>query len=100
MVVLGALVREECSIKSKARLGTVVKVSDIVLGKDSQWESELRRWKDINSDIHGCYIIRPGKVASVRWQSDPTKLTVHIFYNDCEGQSQFNYHSNSIEVVS
>ena len=107
MVALGNLVREACSVESKARMGTVVKVTDIVLHENSQWEREVERWVSYNNnngnkkpDMNMCHIIRPGKVASVRWQDDSTKLTVHVFYNDVEaGRSFFSYGSNSVEVV-
>ena len=107
MVVPGRLVKEDCSIESKARMGTIVKVTDIVLHKDSQWKQEVERWISYNNnngnkepDMNMCHIIRPGKVASVRWQDDPTKLTVHVFYDDVShGRSFYSYGSNSVEVV-
>ena len=106
MVTQGSLVKEDCSIESKARMGTVVRVTDIVLHEDSPWKREVERWVSYNNnmgnkdpDMSMCYIIRPGKVASVRWQDDSTKLTVHVFYDDCEGRAFYSYGSNGIEVV-
>ena len=106
MVAPGSLVREDCSVESKSRVGTIVKVTDIVLHENSQWESEVARWVSYNNnngnhkpDMNMCYVIRPGKVASVRWQDDPTKISVHVFYADCGGRSFYSYGSNSVEVV-
>ena len=107
MVNLGVLVKEDCSVESAARLGTIVKVTDIVLSKDSLWAKELSRWTSYNNsngnkdpDMTMCNIIRPGKVASVRWQGNPTNLTVHVFYDDCNGRSSYSYSSNQVEVCS
>jgi len=87
-------------------MGTIVKVTDIVLHEDSPWKREVERWVSYNNNngnkdpcMEMCFIIRPGKVASVRWQDDPTKLTVHVFYNDCKGRSHFSYGSNAVEVL-
>ena len=106
MVVEGRLVKEDCSVESKSRVGTIVKVTDLVLHKNSQWEQEVARWRENcikygnkNPDMDMCYIIRPGKVASVRWQDDPSKLSVHVFYDDCKGHSHFSYGSNGVELV-
>ena len=104
MVVSGRLVKEDCSNEAKARMGTIVKVSDIIMHENSPWQVEVDKWKSYNShsgepNMAMCSIIRPGKVASVRWQDDPTKLTVHVFYNDCKGNSNWSYGSNSVEVV-
>jgi hypothetical protein len=109
MVSVGTLVQEDCSSDSKPRTGTVVKVTDIVLHHQSQWKQEVDKWVSYNNNRHPngdkdpcmemCYIVRPGKVASVRWQHDPTKLTVHVFYNDCNGRSHFNHGSNGVEVL-
>ncbi len=106
MVKNGTLVVEDCSVESKARMGTVVRVTDIVLNKDSPWKQEVERWTSYNNnngnhtpDMNMCHIIRPGKVVSVRWQDDPTKLSVHVFYDDCNGRSFYSYGSNSVEIV-
>ncbi len=107
MVVAGALVKEDCSSESQSRIGTIVRVSDIVLHENSQWEHEVKRWISYNNgngnrepDMNMCYVIRPGKVASVRWQDDPTKVSIHVFYDDCKGLSFFSHGSNSVEVLS
>jgi len=105
MVSMGTLVKEDCSPESKPRTGTVVKVTDIVLHQQSQWKQEVDRWVSYNSGpdhapaMEMCHIIRPGKVVSVRWQHDPTKLSVHVFYDDCPQRSHFNHSSNGIEIV-
>ena len=106
MVTKGSLVKEDCSIESKARMGTVVKVTDIVLHENSQWKKEVDRWISYNNnngnkkpDMNMCHIVRPGKVVSGRWQEDPTKLTVHVFYNGAGPCSFYSYGSNSVEVV-
>ena len=106
MVVAGNLVKEDCSVESKSRMGTIVKVSDIILHENSQWKYEVERWISYNNqggtytpDMNMCWIIRPGKVASVRWQDDPKKLSVHVFYDDCNGRSFYSYGSNGVEVV-
>ena len=106
MVAQGKLVKEECSVDSKARMGTIVKVTDIVLHKSSQWENEVARWVSYNNnngnskpDMNMCHIIRPGKVASVRWQDDPSRVTIHVFYSDCSGQSHCSFGSNTVTVV-
>ena len=107
MVKSGTLVREDCSVESKARMGTIVRVTDIVLNKNSPWKQEVERWISYNNkngnhtpDMNMCHIIRPGKVVSVRWQDDPTKLSVHVFYDDCKGRSFYSYGSNSVEVIT
>ena len=107
MVALGTLVREDSASPDTGRLGTIVKVTDIVLNKNSEWKHEVERWISYNDkngnhkpDMTACYVIRPGKVASVRWQSDPNNLTVHIFYDDCNGRSFYSYGSNGVEVLS
>mgnify|MGYP001294898932 CR=1 FL=1 len=105
MVVKGSLVKEDCSIESKSRMGTIVKVTDIVLHENSPWKQEVERWISYNSkngqqpDMNMCHVIRPGKVVSVRWQSDPTNLTIHVFYNDGGSRSFYSYGSNGIEVI-
>ncbi len=107
MVTLGSLVKEDCSIASKARVGTVVKVTTIPLHNDYQWRSEVERWVSYNNragneqpDMNMCYVIRPGKVATVRWQNDSTDRSVHIFYDDCNGHSFYSYGSNGVEVLN
>ena len=58
MVVIGSLVREDCSIESKARMGTVVKVTDLVLHQNSQWKHEVDRWMSYNSNNRVRYLCR------------------------------------------
>ena len=106
MVVCGTLVKEDCSVESKARLGTVVKVTPVQLHKNSQWKHEIDRWISYNNkngnhtpDMGMCHIIRPGRVVSVKWQDDPTKFSVHVFYDDSPQRSFYSYGSNGIEVV-
>ena len=107
MVTNGSLVREDCSVESKARMGTIVRVTDIVLHENSQWKQEVARWISYNNqggtkqpDMNMCWIVRPGKVASVRWQDDPTKVSVHVFYDDCGGQAFYSYGSNTVEIIN
>lgn len=107
MVVLGALVREECTDYSKARVGTIVKVTPLVLSncglraaeadieKSKKWHMENNREYDPMDNS----IVRPGKVFSVRWQDEPTKVTVHVAYDDCNGQALINIGTNAVEVV-
>ena len=45
------------------------------------------------------FVIRPGKVFSVRWQDDPTRVTVHVAYDDCDGRALINIGTNQVEVV-
>ena len=109
MVKLGSLVREDASPESKPRLGTITKITDIVMGDRSTWASEVERWKTAYA-VHApkgeepaldtCNIIRPGKVASVRWQSDPTIVTIHVFYDDANGRSSWSHGSNQVEVLN
>ena len=66
-MVVGSLVR--CD---HGKVGTVIKVTDYELGHEN--------WTDSNRYA----AIRPGKVVSVRWQDDPTKKSVHVFYRDDE----------------
>lgn len=108
MVALGALVREDCSVESKARVGTIVKVTPLVLStmglqvakidteniKKNHKTGFKRVYDPMNNDV-----IRPGKVFSVRWQDDPTKVTIHVAYDDCGGKTHINLGSNSVEVV-
>jgi hypothetical protein len=107
-MVVGSLVREDCSVPSKARHGVITKVTKIPLSKNSQWEQELRRWEqyqDKKQSAHGfrscnseCFVIRPGYVASVRWQNNPQDLSVHVFYQENK-TSTYNHGSNGIEIV-
>tara|TARA_A100001011_G_scaffold377652_1_gene441570 strand:+ start:16 stop:351 length:336 start_codon:yes stop_codon:yes gene_type:complete len=107
MVKLGSLVREDASPESKPRLGTITKITDIVMSDRSTWATEVERWKSAWThapkgeapDMTNCYIIRPGKVASVRWQADPTTETVHVFYDDALGRSNWSHGSNQVEVL-
>jgi len=108
MVALGALVREDCSIESKARMGTIVKVTPLVLSSCGLQAAKIdienvkKRYeaagKVYNPTDH--HFIRPGKVFSVRWQDDPTKVTIHVAYDDCGGKANINLGSNSVELVS
>jgi len=105
MVTVGSLVKEECSVPTRARMGTITKVTDIVLHETSCWKERVDEWvrwctnANTEPDMNMCPIVRPGKVASVRWQDDPTNLTVHVFYGDSGGRSYFSYGSNAIELV-
>mgnify|MGYP001334316173 CR=1 FL=1 len=108
MVKLGALVKEDCSVESSARIGTIVRVTDIVLHENSTWKREVERWLSYQNqrdddrgdpDMNMCHIIRPGKVASVRWQSNPKDVTVHVFYDDGAGRAFYSYGSNGEEIV-
>ena len=107
-MVVGRLVREDCSVPSKARHGVITKVTKIPLSKNSQWEREYRTWVQYQDKIestHGhrgcdseCFVIRPGYVVSVRWQNDPQDQSVHVFYQDNKS-STYNHGSNGIEIV-
>jgi hypothetical protein len=107
MVVLGALVREDCSVESKARVGTIVKVTPLVLSKYGleQAESDIEQAKKRHAELNREYdptqnhVIRPGKVFSVRWQHDPTQVTIHVAYDDCNGKAVINLGTNTVEVV-
>ena len=107
MVVLGALVREECTVESKARMGTIIKVTPLVLSKcglrtaEADIEQAKRRCADLGReyDPRDNFVIRPGKVFSVRWQDDPAKVTVHVAYDDCDGAALINIGTNTVEVV-
>ena len=107
MVVLGALVREDCSAPSKARMGTIVKVTELVLSHIGlkQAEADIEQAKKRHVDLNKKYdpldnfVIRPGKVFSVRWQDDPTKVTVHVAYDDCDGRALINIGTNQVDVV-
>ena len=107
MVKLGALVKEDCSVESSARMGTIVRVTDIVLHENSAWKRDVERWVSYQNrvydrgdpDMNMCHVIRPGKVASVRWQSNPKDVTVHVFYDDCDGRAFYSYGSNGVEIV-
>ena len=107
MVVLGALVKEDCSVESKARMGTIVKVTELVLSNAGlrQAEADIERSKKWHTDNDREYCpshnesIRSGKVFSVRWQDDPTKVTVHVAYDDCNGKALINIGTNTVEVV-
>mgnify|MGYP001373767406 CR=1 FL=1 len=107
MVVLGALVREDCSVESKARMGTIIKVTPLKLSnmglKQAEADIEQAKKHAANNnweyDPMGNLTIRPGKVFSVRWQHDPTKVTVHVAYDDCNGRALINLDTNAVEVV-
>ena len=104
MVEVGTLVTEDCSPESTPRIGTIVKVTQLELGCDS-WQQDVQAIQRLDAncgrkyDPEQCDVIRPGKVFSVRWQSDPTRVTVHVAYNDCKGVATLNFGSNSVEVV-
>ena len=101
MVSVGTLVREVCSIPEKGRLGTVVKVTNLVMSDKSNWQVDLDRWNASSFASNGlhCAIIRPGSVFSVRWQNDATQLSVHVLYNDTR-ESSIDYNAGTVEVVS
>ena len=107
MVVLGALVREDCSVESKARMGTIVKVTELTLSNAGleRAKAEIehsKKWhvdQDREWDPESISTIRPGKVFSVRWQNDPTMVTVHVAYDDCNGKAMINLGTNQVEVV-
>ena len=107
MVVLGALVREDCSNEFKARMGTIVKVTELTLSAAGlkQAEAEVAHSKKWHTDQNREWnpelisTIRPGKVFSVRWQHDPTRVTVHVAYDDCGGKASINLGTNQVKVV-
>ena len=107
MVAVGSLVKEHCSVDSKQRMGTVVKVSPLILSTMglNQAKEDIERAKERYTGLNREYdpmnnqLIRPGKVFSVRWQDDPTKLTIHVVYDDCNGQAMINLGSNMVQVV-
>ena len=107
MVVLGALVKEDCSVESKARMGTIVKVTELVLSNAAlkQADADIKQAKKWHVDQNREYdpesnsVIRPGKVFSVRWQHDPTKITVHVAYDDCGGKASINLGTNQVKVI-
>ncbi len=105
MVVVGALVREDC--ESLHRLGTIIKVTPLTLSREGikSSERETKRMKGYLAEQGREYdpmtnlSIRAGKVFSVRWQNEPTKVTVHVAYDDCDGEAIINLGSNSVEVI-
>ena len=109
MVVLGALVKEDSSHlnESKARMGTIVKVTPLVLSNmglkqaAADVEHIKKRYAEAETeyDPMSNQVIRPGKVFSVRWQNDPTKVTIHVAYDDCNGEAMINIGSNTVKVV-
>tara|TARA_Y100000592_G_scaffold101037_1_gene184854 strand:+ start:67690 stop:68016 length:327 start_codon:yes stop_codon:yes gene_type:complete len=107
MVVLGALVREDCSVPAQSRVGTIVKVTPLVLSnaglKQAKADIEQAQKRCVAQgkkyDPLDNFVIRPGKVFSVRWQDDPTRLTVHVAYDDCDGRALINPETNQVEVV-
>ena len=76
-MVIGQLVKEDCSSPDKVRVGTVVKVTRYELSKDSNY---FRLAGPESEFPYADSLIRPGHVVSVRWQDDHTKLTAHVFY--------------------
>ena len=107
MVVLGALVKEDCTDYSKARVGTIVKGTPLILSNMAlkQVQYDIERSKKYHADQNREYdpldntMIRSGKVFSVRWQDEPTKVTVHVAYDDCNGQALINIGANAVKVV-
>ena len=107
MVAIGALVKEECSVESKTRVGSIVKVTPLILSNIAQKHihHDIERLKQRHATTGREYdpmdndMIRPGKVFSVRWQDDPTRVTVHVVYDDCDGRALINIGSNAVEVV-
>ena len=107
MVVLGALVKEDCSVESKSRMGTIVKVTELVLSNcglrtaEADIEQAKKRYAQLDREYDPTenHVIRPGKVFSVRWQDDPTKVTVQVAYDDCNGKAVINVGTNTVEVV-
>jgi len=107
MVKLGMLVKEFGIEHRKPRMGTIVKVSPIVLSKDGIQvsEQELKNLKSRTEqaghkyDPQDSLAIREGNVFSVRWQDDPMSVTIHVAYNDCNGFASVNLGSNQVEVV-
>lgn len=108
MVEVGKLVKEHTAPDRQPRLGTVTKVTDIILNKNSQWKVEVDRWvahhdplsgSNDDIDMSGCFIVRPGQVVSVRWQ-DNAKMTIHVFYKDAKGLSTVSTGGNSIEMFA
>jgi len=83
-MVVGHLVREDCSSSEEAhaRIGTIVKVTRYELSKDSSYSQIIASGTAMPDQYS---TIRPGHIISVRWQHDPTKLTVHVFYDGIEG---------------
>lgn len=108
MVALGALVKEETTEHSKARVGTIVKVTPLILSNMAlkQAQVDIENYKkrhaelDKEYDPTDNYVIRPGKVFSVRWQDDPTKVTIHVAYDDCKGKALINLGTEGVEVVN
>lgn len=95
-MVLGQLVKEDCSAPDNARVGTIVKITKYELGKDSNY---FRLCGPVDEYPDQFSMIRPGHVVSVRWQNDHTRLTTHVFYDDIE-ESIVNINgSNTIVVV-
>ena len=98
MVAVGDLAREDCSQPAMARMGTIIKVTSLVLHKEHSWERELQSAK-FRGTLEVDHIIRPGKVASVRWQDDPSRVSIHVFYDDCPHAASINYNSNKVSLV-
>ena len=92
-MVVGQLVKEDCSTPDKARLGTVVKATRYELGKNSQYSSIAGEPPEPWS------VIRPGHVISVRWQDEITSLTTHVFYDGIKESVIDLMGGNSIVVV-
>ena len=95
-MVVGQLVKEELHNRSP-RIGTVVKVSEIILSETSHWRANLENYQRRGQEYYNP-LIRPGNVVTVRWQDDPTRVTIHAFYIDCL-ESHYNHGSNTVTMV-
>ena len=97
-MVVGSLVKEDCHPDNKSpRIGTITKKTEIVFHKESN-HGAGEKWSTKDLEPLMSNEIREGFVVTVRWQDDPSKCTVHAFYNDCEGQSTINFGSNSLTM--
>jgi hypothetical protein len=92
-MVIGQLVKEDCSNPDKCRLGTMVKVTKYNLASNSDWHK--RSGENDSVDDY----IRSGHVVSVRWQDNPTKLTTHVFYDGIEGSVMNLMAGNTIMAI-
>ena len=77
-MVVGQLVKCE-----DGHVGTVVKATRYELGPSYQ----PVEWKE----VHDLYTIKPGTVVTVRWQTDLTKQTTHVFYDGCKETLNINH---------
>ncbi len=85
-VKLGALVKSG----TDGGLGTITKVTRL----------EIPVEEDKNIMAHqDAYRIRSGDVVSVRWQSDPTNQTTHVFYDgNANAQVDLGFKNSHIDV--